>query len=127
MMTPLEIIALLGALMIIVKLVVVAMKPKLWMKMPDHVFKHPKVAMVVSLLVAFLMLYFMIAEMNIIQIFAGVLFGAFMMFSVMASYSKEFTEAVKKMLKDKHVLAEAFIPVAVWFLLAVWVLYALFA
>ncbi|MFH1063542.1 MAG: hypothetical protein V1729_00510 [Candidatus Woesearchaeota archaeon] len=126
-MTPIEIIALLGALLILVKLVVIAIKPNLWMKLPHHAFKYPKVAMVGSLLLAFLMLYFLMEELNIIQIFACVMFTAFLIVSAVTSYSTEFVDLLKKLLKEKHVFAKALIPVAVWFLFAVWVLYAIFA
>ena len=99
-MTPIEIMALIVALVSIIKMIVFLIRPKSWMKVPNKIYAQPVMTMIVSLLLAAGVLYYLLAELTIIQVFATLLFVILLMLSTLSPYSKEFLEMANKLLKD---------------------------
>ncbi|MFC1769180.1 hypothetical protein ACFLZX_05440 [Nanoarchaeota archaeon] len=125
-MSPIEIIALLVAAIGIIKIIILLIKPKAWKKVPDVVFNRPVLTMIVGLILAGLVLYYLLAELSIVQIFAVI---AFVMLLVVASYSayaKEMKSMMGKLLKDRKALKKAWLIVVVWLALSVWVIIEIF-
>ena len=81
-MTPVEIIALILAIFILVKLVVLAIRQKAWMRIPRVVFAKPILAMIVSILLAGVVLYYLLMEISIVHIFASMLFFALLFVTI---------------------------------------------
>ncbi|NQU78590.1 hypothetical protein HQ545_02375 [Candidatus Woesearchaeota archaeon] len=126
-MSPIEIMALLLALFVAVKIITLLVRPKEWMKIPGCVSSHPRLTMVVALVLAFVALYFLLAELTIVQVFAAMLFALLLILSAVSAYPKEMDALAQKMLKEKHILRQAWLPTIMWIALLIWVLYALFA
>ena len=127
-MTPIEIIALILAVVVAVKLLVIMIKPKAWMNVVDVVYRKPTLLMVVSLILAAVVLYYLdFAGITIVQIFAVMVFFALLAAMTASAYAKEIIVLARKMLKDKSVLKKAWLALVVWIVLVVWVLYTLFA
>jgi hypothetical protein len=126
-MTPIEIIAFVAAVMVIVKMAVLLFKPGKLRKAPEFMFKLPVVAMILYLAVAALLLNFLLAQLTIVQIFVSGLFMMMLVAASWAAYSKGLLKAARKMLKDKKYMKRAWLPSLAWTALAVWVIYAIFA
>ncbi len=127
-MTPIEIIALILAVVVAVKLLVIMIKPKAWMNVVEVVYRKPTLLMVVSLILAAVVLYYLdFAGITIVQIFAVMVFFALLAAMTASAYAKEIIVLARKMLKDKSVLKKAWLALVVWIVLVVWVLYTLFA
>lgn len=125
-MTPIEIIAFILVLLVLVKLIVILINPKSWQKTTQALIGKPILTIVVSLVLAAVVLYYLLAELTIVQIFAVMAFLALLMMLSMAAYSKEFLTMAKKILKDRSALKKCWLPIAIWIVLMLWVLYALF-
>ena len=125
-MTPIEIMALVVVLLGGIKLIVFAINPKSWMKVVDSVFSRPMLTTVVSLILGALVLWFLLKEITIVQIFGAMLFFMFLMALGWSAYSKEMLAFSKKVLKQKDLLKRSWLILVIWIVLLIWVLYALF-
>lgn len=125
-MTPIEVMAFLLAILIIVKLVILFIHKESWMKFADMVYGKPIVAMIVSLMLAAIVLNYLLVEVNIVQIFAVMLFTTLLMVIGFEAYAKEMLEFAHKVLKDEDLIKRSWLSVTIWILLVIWVLYALF-
>ena len=127
-MTPIEILALIIALIAGIKILVLLIKPSSWMKVVEFVYGKPNITMLVSLVLAGAILYYyLLPIMSIVEIFAVMVFLVLLMAISVSAYSKEVIALKRKMLKDKNFVKKAWLAVLVWIILIVWVLYSLFA
>tara|TARA_Y100000310_G_C20275693_1_gene620111 strand:- start:77 stop:514 length:438 start_codon:yes stop_codon:yes gene_type:complete len=125
-MTPVEIMALIVALLATIKILVIMHNPKNWIGVVEKVYSNPAVMTVVGLVLAAVSLFYLLEELTIVQIFAAMLF--FMLLSLMgiAAFSKDVMAMEKKLLKDKAIIKKAWLAFLVWVLLIIWVLVTLF-
>ena len=124
-LTSIEIFALIVAIAVAIKILVLLTQPKSWLSVVKTVFAKPVLAMVVELILASVILYYLLAELNIVQIFAVMLFFSLLMTISFTTYSKETISWARKML-NKNVIKKAWLAILIWVILIVWVLYALF-
>lgn len=126
-MTPIQIMALLVAVLGAIKMIVVFLSPKAWLnKVVKPIYKTPMVASLAGLIIAGVSLYYLNQELTIIQIFAVLLFFMGLMMMSFAAVSKEMTKLAENVLR-KDGLMRFWLPILVWLLLLIWVFYALFA
>ena len=125
MMTPIEIMALIVAALLIIKLVVIFINPKHWAKVAETSFTKPTVTIVVSLIWSAVVLYFLLQELTIVHIFAVTLFIMPLFAMGFALYAKETTALMNKLLKQKNMLRRAWLVIVIWLVLALWVLYTI--
>ena len=118
-----EIIALIFAIAVIVKLIFFLAAPKAMMKWVKYVTKSAYVLTVVYLVALVVVGYFVFAEMSVIQVVAGGMFILPLFALTMAAYPKMFETLVSEMMKN---LKKSWLPWLLWVALALWVLYALF-
>jgi len=125
-MSPIEIIALIFALAIILKLVFFwfLFKPKFVMKIIDSVFKKTILMSVIFMGIAVVLLYFLTAELNVMQIVSAALFGMMVFGLMIIQYPNAYKKLAEDVMKHKE---KAILPWIIFVLLAVWVLYAMFA
>ena len=125
-MTPVDIIALILTVIIFVKLIVLAIRKEAWMKIPKMLFAKPMISMIISFVLASVVLYYLLMEITIVQIFASMLLFAFLMLATMTAYPEILQSMVKIVMKEKNLIAKAWLPSLIWVLLTLWVLWALF-
>lgn len=123
-MTPVEIMALLLALGVVVKLAVVSINPKLWIdEVTKKALSNSTLVLLASIVLVGITLPLLLVELSIVQIFAVFLFLAGLMIMSMAPYSVEIIKIGEKMIAEGNVLKKAWLAIVVWLILAVWVLY----
>ena len=120
-----EIIALIFAVLVIVKLLVVSFSPKSWLALAKSLYKAPWVLFVVELILAAVVFYYLLIELTVVQIFAAVTLGALLTGMSFAIYGKE-TIAWGAKLLNSSTLKKIWLPILIWLALAVWVLIELF-
>jgi len=125
-MTPVEIMALIIAVIGILKLIVLAIKPEALKGSTKIIKAQPCVAIIVCLVLAGLCLKYLLVELTIVQIMAVTLFYSLLVGSMFASFSKEWAGMATKVL-NKNILKRAWLPIIVWLVLMIWVLKELFA
>jgi len=128
-MTPIEIMALIIAVIAGIKILVLLVKPRAWFdNIVKPIYSKPALTSVIALILAgFVLKYLLNSGLTIIQIFAVMLFFALIMALSFAAYSKEMLEWAEKMLEDKAIIKRAWLAILVWIVLVIWVLYSLFA
>lgn len=127
-MTPIEIMALIVALLSAVKLLAILINPEFWINnVAKKFWTKPGVVSLVSLVIALIALVFLLQELTIVQIFAVMLFLMCLMIIGFAPYSKDMLALVEeKIFRDKNILKKSWLAVTVWIVLIIWVLCALF-
>ncbi len=121
-----EIFALIAILLAAIKILIILTNPKSWMDIVKTVWTNSTLTGIISLILAVVVLYYLLAELTIIQIFAVMLFFALLAGVTVSAYSKEVIALGTKMLKDKTILKKAWLSIIIWIALIVWGLYVLF-
>lgn len=123
-MTPVEIIALVFAIICLVKpIVVFSMDQKKILNLVKGMFKNPVLLSVVFTAIAVVLGYFLLQELTIVQVFASALFGLCLFGLIAAAYPEGYLKLADFVVKNK---ARAWYLTLVFIVLAVWVLYHLF-
>lgn len=128
-MTALEVIATIFAIFVLVKIVVVLINPRSWMeKVAKPLLGNPPLARAVYAGLALVTGYVVLTSLNIVDVFAVMLFTAFLMGLGMLPYA----EAMLKIAEEKsatraELLRNAWLPIVIWTVLALWVLTTVFA
>lgn len=122
-MNPIEIIALIFALAVLIKTITfIFIDPKSSLKLAEKIWKKtgtilPSIFFIILLVI---LSYFLLIQLTIVQIFAASLFGIALYKLLLAQYPKPFLRFAQEVLKNKQKL---WLPGLIWIILALWVLY----
>lgn len=123
-MTPIEILATIFAVIIILKLVVVSINPNLWMKTAGAMLKSEALTTLIYLVLTVVIGYYVFADLTVVQVAAVILLTSTLIGIGLGPYSKLILKWGKEMV-DVGV-SKAWLSMLIWGLLAIWVLYAVF-
>jgi hypothetical protein len=124
-MTPIEILATIFAVFVIVKLVIVIAKPGLWMKWAEAMLKNEVMITLIYFVLAVIVGYYIFAELTVVQVAAVTLWVSMLIGIGFVPYSK-----ILLKLSDELVsvgISKAWLAMLIWAVLAIWVLYAVFS
>jgi len=124
-MTPVEILALLFVLLILVKLIVIAVKPEAWMNLSNKLFDGT-LTTVVALFLLVVVGFLLLQELTIVQLFASMAFFALLVLIGVVPFREEVSAFAHKLYKGENLLKRTMISVVIWVALSLWVLYSLF-
>lgn len=125
-MTPIEIIALLGAIIVPVKFVMILKGQGFWFKtVTSRYWGNAMATTLLSLVAVLITLVFLLQELTIVQIWAAAVFSMALVSLALAPFSRFMLEVERKWFTETNVLKTGWIPAVVWILLIAWVLYAL--
>ncbi len=128
-MTALEVIATIFAIFVLVKIAIVLVNPRVWMEnVAKPLLGNPPLARAVYAGLAVVIGYFVLTSLNIADVFAVMLFTAFLIGLGMLPYA----EAMLKIAEEKsatraELLRNAWLPIVIWVGIALWVLSTVFA
>ncbi|MEE8493037.1 MAG: hypothetical protein V3S25_03250 [Nitrospirales bacterium] len=128
-MTALEIIATIFALFVLVKMVVVLIDPQIWMKkVAEPLLGNPRLATTVYGVLAIVVGYYVFASLHIVDVAAVMLFTALVMGVGMMPYSKALLRIAEEMSATRsELLRNAWLPIVIWTVIALWVLTSVLA
>ena len=127
-MTPLEIIATIFAILILVKVSIVMMNPKLWLKVAEPAMRNYTLTAVVYAIIAVIVGYYIFASLNIVQVAAVMLFTAILIGLGLLPFHKHFMKIGQEMSESRSVMFQkVWLQIVIWVAMAVWVLYAVLA
>jgi len=121
-MRPVEIIALIVAVIGLVKLAVIVTQPKSWLSLVKKVYAKPQVTMAVSLVLALIIIKYLLQEMTIVQVFAAMGLVMAITAASFAAFGKEIIDFAETIFKKKNLIAQAWPLISVWTILIIWVL-----
>ena len=125
-MTPVEIIALSFVVLAVVKVVVIFINPAFWKPVVKAVYAKPIYTTGVSLILGAVILWYLLAELTIVQIFASMTFMMTLMMLQFGSLGEEIMELSNKFLNDRSIMKKLWLPLTIWLVLVVWVAYEIF-
>ena len=125
-MTPIEIFALIVVVLGIIKLIMIFINPNSWTSVVKAIFAKPMLTGILSLVLAAVVLYYLLAEMTIVSLFGAMLFFMFIMLASFAVFSKELVDMMNSLVSQRNIMKRVWLIVVVWIALMIWVLYALF-
>jgi len=125
-MTPIEIIALIMALFVLIKLIVVTINPRRWFNKHTSKFWGGNILMILAFIVAAISLFFLLQELTIIQIWATMFFSLALIIMGLAPFSKYMVEVERKWFLETNSVKKGWFAAIIWAVISVWVLYALF-
>lgn len=127
-MTPIEILATIFAILVLVKLLIVAINPKVWMKVAEAILSNYTLTTAVYLILAVIVGYYIFANLNIVQVAAAMLLTSVLMGLTLVAYSKTMLKVAKEILGTRSdMFRKAWLAILIWVAIAVWVLYTVFA
>ncbi len=128
MLGIIDIFALIVAVVILIKILVILIKPSAWMGFAESLWKLPALVMVVGLVLAGVVLYYLMQSgISLVQIFAVMLLIVLLSAVTMAVYAKDFISMGKKLVRDRNFLSKGWLSIIIWIALAIWVLIKIFA
>ncbi len=124
-MTPIEILALLFAVLILVKMTFITFAPKKWMKFADKVLKKAHIFTWVYLFAAILIGFYIFQVFTIVDVAAIAMLIALLYGVTLMPYAEELYKVAHKKL-NKNIWKEYWLQLAIWIVLALWTLKFLF-
>ena len=128
-MNPVEIIALLTALIVPIKLVILMRSQKFWFKnvTSNYWVGSGNTTMILSFLVSVVSLYFLLQELTIVQIWAALFFSMALISMALAPFSKYLLEAENRWFTETNTVKKGWLSTIVWVAISLWVLIAIFS
>lgn len=123
-MTPIEILATIFAVIVIVKLAVFIAKPGLWMKWAGAMLKNEVLTTLTYLVLAVIVGYYIFAVLTVVQVAAVTLWVSMLIGIGFVPYSKILLKTSDELLSVG--ISKAWLSMLIWAGLAIWVLYAVF-
>lgn len=123
-MSPIDILATIFAVAVLVKLFVVVVNIRAWMKFVEPVYKHPHITAAVYLVLLALAAYYARPFISAAE-FGSVMFMAALLIGLgFLPYAKSVMHLREEVAREG--LAKAWLAVGVWLLLALAILYGVF-
>ena len=120
--TAVEILALILSVIVLLKLIILTIKPDVLFNLSKKWFNNVKLFQVSILIFGGVMLYYLLQTLTIVQIFAVTLFVAALYALLLAPYAKK----LMKFFKPKTIVKDNWLAFLIWVVLALWVLKELF-
>ncbi len=113
------------AVLVIIKLIFISFAPKSWFSLAKKLYSSPVLLVLVELILAAVLFWYLLMELTIVQIMAAVILGALLTGMSFAVYGKETLAWATKLFKT-NMLKKAWLPILIWLVLSIWALVALF-
>ncbi len=124
--TPVEIVSLLVACLILIKILVILINKKVWYETVVKPIYGNINTRIILIILAIIVFYYLIKELTIVQIFASFAFFSLLMGASLVSYSKDMLIIAKKAYSQKLDYWEWFY-IILFATLSLWVLLVLFS
>lgn len=125
-MNPIEILAVIFSVLVLIKLIVIVIKPKVWLdNVVKPIYNNNIVSMLVFGIVTLISGYYLLQVMNIVVLGAVALFVSFLMALNFLLFPKETLKLSELMLKKDNV-GKFWFLILVWAVFALWVLKEIF-
>ncbi len=120
-MTSIEVLATIFAVLVLVKLAFIRTNPKAWMNFAQPILRNSVVALLVYLVLAAVVGYFIFSSMTIVQVGAVMLFTSLLMGVGLAPYSQVILKVGEEMMTEG--VGKASLSMLIWTGISLWVLY----
>ena len=124
-LTPMEILALILVILIAVKLFVLYVKQRAWLKFTKALYSNPQTFTIVAGILALIVGYYVLQEVTIVQAFGVILFMSLLMGIGISQFKDELFEFADRIYK-RNLFKRTRLAWGIWVVLCLWVLWELF-
>ena len=126
-MTPIEILAVVFSVLILVKLAFVLANPQLAVKISEPLLKRKALCYGAYAVMAVVAGYFVLDYFSMAEIAAVLLFGSFLYALSALTYADSLMGLTTEITQSREtLLRRAWLPIAIWVVMAVWTLASVF-
>ncbi len=125
MYESLEFIALIFAILVIIKFIFVVTNKKFLVSLGRPFYKNSNAFSLFYLILAGIVLFFLLQKLTIIEIFAAAFFAGLLMKSALIAYGTDFLKAAEKAIYKKNLPWTLWLEIIIWLALSVWILYTI--
>ncbi len=126
-MTPIEIIATILAIFILVKILIIFISLESWLKIAESLMKKRVLTTIIYSVLAALVGYYVFSSLNVVQVAAVMLFTSLLIALGFIPYSDTLIKLIKEDLGTRSdVFRKNWIYILIWLAIAIWVLYTVF-
>lgn len=123
-MTSIEVLATIFAALILIKLIVVLIKPEVWIKISKALLKKSVLTTLIYLVLAAIVGNYILASVDAIQIAAVMLFTSLLMAIGFIPYSNMIDKMREQVMNEG--ISKAWLSILIWLAIAIWILYKVF-
>jgi hypothetical protein len=124
--TSIEIIAGVFAVVALIKIFTIIINKKIWFNyIVKPIYGNPSTSSVVFGILSLVILYYLLKELTVTQIFATVAFSSMLIVFGLLTFAKDLMPSLTKIYKEKFNLS-AWVQTIFWMILSAWVLYGIF-
>jgi hypothetical protein len=124
-MTPIEIIALIFAIVVLIKMLMLFVAADKWMDFAEKLAEKKNLMKIIYILLAALVGYYVLSAVNIVTAFAVIVFGSLLYGISLMPHMDHFVKLHQRM-KPGQMLKTHWLSFVIWIALSVYVLYTLF-
>jgi hypothetical protein len=126
--SAIEIIAVIFAIFILLKVAMVLINPHGWFKLADAILRNTIITTIAYSLIAVIVGYFIFRSFSIVQVAAIMLFSSILIGIGLLPFSEIFLSIRDEMLGSRsYILRKTWFTLLIWITIALWTLYAVFA
>jgi len=126
--SAIEIIAVIFAIFILLKVSFVLINPHWWFKLADAILRNTIILTIAYLLIAVIVGYFIFRSFSIEQVAAIMLFSSILIGLGLLPFSETFLAIRDEMLGSRsYILRKTWFTLLIWITIALWTLYVVFS
>jgi hypothetical protein len=126
--SAIEIIAVIFAVFILLKVSIVLINPHGWFKLADAILRNTIITTIAYLLIAVIVGYFIFRSFSIVQVAAIMLFSSILIGLGLLPFSETFLTIRDEMLGSRsYILRKTWFTLLIWITIALWTLYEVFS
>lgn len=127
-MSAIEIIAVIFAIFILLKVSIILINPHGWSRLADAILSNKIITTTAYLLIAVIVGYFIFRNFSIVQVAAIMLFSSILIGLGLLPFSEIFLTIRDEMLESRwYILRKTWFTLLIWITIAVWTLYEVFS
>lgn len=119
-MTSLEILALIFALFILIKLIVVAFNPKKWISLSKKILSNKAPVYIIYVILTIIVGYIVLSTVPAAEVGAVTLFISLLVALYFLPYAKKLMVFSEDLMAG--IIKKAFLPIIIWLALAIWII-----
>src|SRR3989338_8625907 len=126
-MTPVEILAFIFAVLVLVKVLLVMFNPQLRIRIAENLLQQSTLLMFIYTLGAALAGYYLLMDLTFVQIAAVMLFTTLLIGMASIPFGKELIHLVRQVMKNRvEYLQKSYFTLILWMCIAIYILYSFF-
>lgn len=125
-MAPIEVLATIFAVAILIKVIILLINPEPFMKIAESMLKNTRMVVAIYFILAVVVGYYILSSLSAIEVAAVMLFTAILIGLTLFAYSNAMFRIIKETPRSRaDLFKKTWLSMLIWVGIAIWTLYAL--